>query len=107
RTRPADRRGTDSFDVRSHMTRSTIVDRLRSLLETTAPFNLLTDEVRDEVLTDVSVEYFQPGEVVLEQGSTVLKGLYIVESGVVRLMDVETQRLIDKCGEGEFFGSFN
>lgn len=90
-----------------HMSTSTIVGRLRSLLETTAPFDMLSDDVREEILTDVSVEYYQPGEVVLEQGTTMQKGLYIVESGVVRLMDIETQRLLDKCGEGEFFGSFN
>ena len=89
------------------MSTSTIVGRLRSLLENTAPFDLLAESVREEILTDISVEYFQPGEVVLEQGSMVQKGLYIVESGVVRLMDMETQRLLDKCGEGEFFGSFN
>src|SRR5690606_17191361 len=89
------------------MSTSTIVGRLRSLLENTAPFDLLAESVREEILTDISVEYFQPGEAVLEQGRMVQKGLYIVESGVVRLMDMETQRLLDKCGEGEFFGSFN
>lgn len=89
------------------MSKSTIVDRLAALFETTPPFNLLPEEVRTEMLTDVSVEYFQPGEVILEQGLTVQKGLYIVESGLVRLMDLESHRLIDKCAEGEFFGSFN
>src|SRR5690606_34191676 len=92
---------------KSNMSTSTIVDRLRTLLETTPPFDLLSDEVREIVLTDVSVEYFQPGEVVLEQGSTAQRGLYIVESGLVRLMDIEAQRLLDKCCVGEFFGSFN
>ncbi len=86
---------------------SAITDRLRTLLENTPPFDRLPAEERNSILTDVSIEYFSPGEVLMAQGSATPRGLYIVESGVVRLMDLDTQRLVDKCGEGDFFGSFN
>jgi CBS domain-containing protein len=52
----------------------------------------------------VLVEYFEPDEVILEQGRTAHKFLYIVESGFVRLLDTQTQRLIRECGEGKVFG---
>ncbi len=88
------------------MSTSTIIDRLSSLLETTPPFDTLGEEDRMSLLSDVSLEYFGPGEVILEQGAMSHPGLYVVESGLVRLMDVPRQRLLNKLGEGEVFGSF-
>ncbi len=85
---------------------SSIAERLRNLFVTTPPFSALPPEAIEEVLTDLSIEYYRPGEVLMEQGTTMHKGLYIVESGTVRLMDVENQRLIDKCSEGDTFGAF-
>lgn len=88
------------------MSTSAILDRIRTLLGRTPPFNLLPEHEREDVLLDLSIEYFNAGEVILEQGSTHHPGLYIVESGLVRLMDTFQQRLIDKVGEGDHFGSF-
>jgi CBS domain-containing protein len=88
------------------MTHSAITDRIRTLFEHIAPFDELSEDELTDLLTDVAIEYYEPGEVLIEQGSTLHKGLYVVESGTVRLMDVEHQRLLDKCGEGDFFGSF-
>ncbi|ARA94087.1 hypothetical protein AWN76_013610 [Rhodothermaceae bacterium RA] len=88
------------------MTASRIVDRIRDLLQITEPFNRLAEPEREALLADVSVEYFAADEVILEQGTTRVKGLYIVESGLVRLRDVVQQRLISKCTEGQTFGSF-
>lgn len=88
------------------MSTSTIIDRLSALLERTPPFNALPQDEREAILSDVSIEYFNAGEVIIEQGVSTHPGLYIVESGMVRLMDVAQQRLIDKAGEGEHFGSF-
>lgn len=88
------------------MSSSAIADRIRSLIEHTPPFDRLTEDQRASLLTDIAVEYYSTGEVIIEQGSTAHKGLYIVESGTIRLMDVDNQRLLDKCGEGDFFGSF-
>lgn len=88
------------------MAHSTILDRIRYLFENTPPFDRLTEAERADLLADVSIEYYEPGEVVLEQRGTAHKGLFIVESGMVRLFDLEQQRLIDKCGEGDLFGTF-
>ena len=88
------------------MSSSTIIDRISSLLEATPPFDMLGEEDRLAILSDVSIEYFAPGEVILAQGTMSHPGLYVVESGLVRLMDTLQQRLLNKVGEGEVFGSF-
>lgn len=88
------------------MAGSTILERLRGLLRATPPFDQLSPEELQDVLADLTLEYFKPGEIIIEQGSTAHKGLYVVESGMVRLMDVTRQRLVDKCGEGDTFGAF-
>ncbi len=88
------------------MSTSTIIERIASLLERTQPFDRLGEQQRKDILADISIEYFNEGDVVLQQRSGSHTGLYIVESGLVRLMDVDQQRLLDKCGEGDIFGSF-
>jgi CBS domain-containing protein len=86
---------------------SRIIERLDALLAKTPPFNDLPEDERADILSSLSIEYFKQGEVVLEQGTQRPKGLYLVESGLVRLMDVAQQKLLDKCGEGDYFGSFS
>lgn len=88
------------------MSSSTIIERISALLEKSAPFSGLPEDERKALLSDVSIEYFDAGEIIIQQGVTTHTGLYIVESGLVRLMDVAQQRLIDKAGEGDDFGSF-
>ncbi|GIV57822.1 MAG: hypothetical protein KatS3mg042_0735 [Rhodothermaceae bacterium] len=88
------------------MSPSTVLNRIRQLLATTPPFDRLAEAERDQLLPDIRLEVFEAGEVILEQGGPPPRGLYIVESGLVRLMDVDTQRLLDKCGEGSTFGAF-
>jgi CBS domain-containing protein len=88
------------------MASSSITDRLAGLLERTAPFNTLTDAERRDLIGDMTLEIFEPGEVILEQGQDIHRALYVVESGLVRLMNVEENRLIDMCGEGAQFGSY-
>ena len=85
---------------------SSITERLAGLLERTAPFDTLSDAERRDLIGDMTLEIFEPGEVILDQGQDVHRALYIVESGLVRLMNVEEQRLIDLCGEGAQFGSY-
>ncbi|NNF59103.1 MAG: CBS domain-containing protein [Rhodothermaceae bacterium] len=83
---------------------TSIAGRFTELLDHTEPFSLLTDEERQGLIS--SVEIYQPGDVILDQGTDVHRALYVVASGLVRLMDVEEQRLIDMCGEGAQFGSY-
>jgi len=81
------------------------VDRISALLERSAPFGRLDEDERRRLLGSVVVEYFGPDEVILEQGRTEHRHLYVVESGFVRLLDGETQRLVGEFGEGGVFGS--
>lgn len=85
---------------------SAIVDRITALLERAVPFDRLQPEERRQLLGEVLVEYFEPDEMVLEQGRTVHEFLYIVESGFVRLLNPDTQRLVRECGEGRVFGGY-
>ena len=75
------------------------------MLERTVPFDRLDLGERRRLLREVLVEFFEADEVILEQGRTEHRFLYVVESGFVRLLDTETQRLADECGEGDVFGS--
>lgn len=83
---------------------SSIARRLYDLLERAEPFSLLSEDEREGLIS--GVEFYQPGDVILEQGADVHRALYVVVSGLVRLMDAEGQRLIDMVGEGGQFGSY-
>jgi len=80
-------------------------DRVVVLIKATPPFDQLSPELLGGLMGDILVEYFEPDERILAQGDTQHKHLYFVESGSVRLLDVERHRLTDLCGEGDMFGA--
>ncbi|MCP4379370.1 MAG: cyclic nucleotide-binding domain-containing protein, partial [bacterium] len=80
-------------------------DRVVVLVRATTPFDQLSDELLSGLLGDILVEYFEPDERILAYGDTRHEYLYFVESGSVRLLDVERHRLMDLCGEGDMFGA--
>ncbi|GAB5518918.1 MAG: putative nucleotidyltransferase substrate binding domain-containing protein [Rhodothermales bacterium] len=84
----------------------TLARPLLDLLAETPPFTELDADVRASLLQDITISYVQEGDVLLRQGSTVHDYLYIVSSGLIRLIDQETGWLLDKCGRGQTFGSF-
>ncbi|MCH7640320.1 MAG: cyclic nucleotide-binding domain-containing protein [Bacteroidetes bacterium] len=88
------------------MSSPSIPDRLATLLENTPPFDLLEDQERRELVGTMTVAFFEPGDVIMEQGIDVHRSLYLVEEGLVRLMNVEEKRLIDMCGAPSQFGSY-
>lgn len=85
---------------------SPIEDSIRVTLQQTPPFDLLSGEVLDATLSDTSVQQFEAGEVIIQQGDRSRRGLYVVGSGLVRVMEADQRRLIDLCGEGDYFGAF-
>ncbi len=85
---------------------SSITERLASLLERTPPFDHLSAAERQSLIGDTTLEIYEPGEVVLQQGSDIHRALYIVESGLIRLFDEQEGRLINMVGEGSLFGSY-
>lgn len=80
-------------------------DRVAVLIRATPPFDQLSPELLGGLLSDILVEYFEPDERILAYGDTQHEHLYFVESGSVRLLDVERHRLTDLCGEGDTFGA--
>ena len=85
---------------------SSITERLAALLEHTPPFDHFTPAERQSLIGDMTLEIYEPGEVIREQGSDVHRALYVVESGLVRLYDANQNRLVNMVGEGSIFGSY-
>jgi CBS domain-containing protein len=85
---------------------SSITERLAALLEHTPPFDHLSASERQNLIGDMTLEIYEPGEVIREQGSDVHRAIHIVESGLVRLYDHNQNRLITMVGEGSTFGSY-
>lgn len=85
---------------------SSITERLAALLEKTPPFDHLSPAERRDLIGDMTLEIYEPGEVILEQGTDIHRALYVVESGLIRLFDDEQNRLINMVGEGSIFGSY-
>ena len=85
---------------------SSITERLAALLENTAPFNHLSASKRQSLIGDMTLEIYESGEKIRDQGSDVHRALYIVESGLVRLYDHDQGKLVTMVGEGSSFGSY-
>jgi CBS domain-containing protein len=54
----------------------------------------------------MTLEIYESGEVILQQGTDIHRALFLVESGLVRLYNEEESRLINMVGEGSVFGSY-
>ena len=85
---------------------SSITERLAALLETTAPFSGLSPEQRAELISEASLNIYEPGEVIIPKGTDIHRALYLVESGLVRLYDEERNKLVNMIGEGGIFGTY-
>ncbi|HEX8298076.1 MAG TPA: DUF294 nucleotidyltransferase-like domain-containing protein [Rubricoccaceae bacterium] len=77
-----------------------------ALFDRTEPFRSLPAAERAALMQKMTVEFYAPGEVVLQQGEDIHRALYVVTEGVVRLSDAETGRTIDMCGAGASFGAY-
>lgn len=88
------------------MKNSIVTDRISSLLDGTPAFDRLPEDERRKLLGRISLRYFGPDAVILEQGTTAHEFLYIIESGYVRLAEKESGRLVDEYSEGDIFGNF-
>jgi CBS domain-containing protein len=85
---------------------SIVAGRMLELLEKAPAFDRLPEDVRQGLLGKAHLRYYEPDEVILEQGRTEHEYLYIIESGFVRLTDAHTGRLVEEYGEGEMFGNY-
>lgn len=76
------------------------------LLAETEPFDALTAEERESLLQKLTVEFYAPGEVILQQGDDIHRALYVVTEGLVRLQEGESGRTVDMAGPGSQFGAY-
>ncbi len=88
------------------MKNSVVLDRISELLALTPAFDRLPEDVRGQLLGEISLRYYALDEVILEQGTTTHDYLYIIESGSVRLTEKESGRLVDEYGEKDVFGNY-
>ena len=85
---------------------SSLLAHVEELFASTEPFTLLTDDQRAAMQSKLAVEFYKPGEVILQQGDDIHRALYVVAEGLVRQVEVETGRTIEMTGEGSHFGSY-
>ena len=88
------------------MRNSVVAERIADLLGTAPAFDRLPREERERLMGRVSMRYYGPKEVILEQGTTRHEYLYVIESGSVRLAEKESGRLVDEYGERDLFGNY-
>ena len=85
---------------------SSITDRIADLLAGSEPFDVLSDEERKALLQKMTLEIYAPGELILQQGDDIHRALYVVEAGLVRLEEAESNRTVDMVGTGSQFGAY-
>ena len=83
-----------------------IAQQVADLIGSTAPFDALTPAEREALTAKMTLEIYEPGEVILEQGEDIHRALYFVAEGLVRLTEMESDKLVNMVGEGATFGSY-
>ena len=83
-----------------------IAQQVADLIASTSPFDALTTAERDALTGKMTLEIYDPGEVILQQGQDIHRALYFVAEGLVRLTEAESDRVVNMVGEGATFGSY-
>lgn len=78
---------------------------VRSFLLEHPPFDALSDEALDRVVSSVEIEHFAPGTVILQQAGAPAAHLYVLRKGAAEIVD--DGRVIDEIGEGDVFGTWS
>jgi len=78
---------------------------VRAFLADHPPFDALTPEELDRVVTSVQIEHFAPGTVILQQAGAPATHLFVVRRGAAEIVD--QGRVIDEIGEGDVFGMWS
>lgn len=87
----------------SHMLKDEIIDFFENVL----PFNRLSRDVLAAMVDDISMEYYQKGEVILRQDGMPSKFLGVIKKGGVKVFQTSADNkevIVDLRGEGEHFG---
>jgi CBS domain-containing protein len=73
-----------------------------TFIRTYPPFDELSDEQIEDIVSHLHVEFHPGGEVILQQEGEPAEFLYMVRTGAVELLDDE--QVLDLLSEGEIFG---
>ncbi|MEM6289504.1 MAG: DUF294 nucleotidyltransferase-like domain-containing protein [Bacteroidota bacterium] len=85
---------------------SSLFSQISALLAGAEPFDALSDTEREALQGRMTVELYEPGDVILQQGDDIHRALYVVAEGLVRLSEAESGRTVDMCGPGAQFGAY-
>lgn len=85
---------------------NTIAHRVYDFLKEHPPFSFINKEDLIEIAGQIHVIYFEPGDIILQQGEKPPNFFYLVREGAVQLYnEYKTEKvLIDVCDEGDIFG---
>jgi len=82
-------------------------EEIIEFFEDIVPFNQLSKEVLEEMVDDITMEYYPKGEQILTQGGPPSEFLGVIKKGGVKVYmsaGEEDETVIDYRGEGEHFG---
>ncbi len=82
------------------------LETLTTLIESTPPFDGLTPAMRQLLFEQALLVSYEADDIILAQGVIPAhhRYLYLVVSGAVQLVDLESGRMVDYCEEGDVFG---
>ncbi len=78
---------------------------VRSFLAEHPPFDALSADELDRVVSNVQIEHFAPGTLILQQAGAPATHLFVVRRGEAEIVD--DGRVIDEIGEGDVFGMWS
>ncbi|MEM1322978.1 MAG: DUF294 nucleotidyltransferase-like domain-containing protein [Bacteroidota bacterium] len=85
---------------------NTVAVRVYDFLKNYPPFSMVDKMRLLEVAGNIVIQYYEPQQILFEQGDTTHDYFYIVREGAVQLLRKEGDKkiLIDECDEGDVFG---
>lgn len=84
--------------------RESIIGRLLEFVKEHPPFSLIEPAEQKQLCDQASIAYFPGGTSIFQEGDALHTSLYMIRKGQVNIIS-KTGELIDRCGEGEIFGS--
>jgi len=83
---------------------NTIAERILDFLKNFPPFSMLDREQLLAVSKAVEVGYFEKNQPIFKINQSIENHFYVVKNGAIGLY-TEKGTIVDKCDEGDIFGS--
>lgn len=83
-----------------------IADRVAYFLKDFPPFSFLSVEEREQVADKITVQFYQPGQFVFQEGESGKGFCYVLHKGNIKLLKKKdaSDLLVDQCEPGDIFG---